>query len=163
MIFSIVKSLALGIWIGSLLMLGIAVAGPIFRESPSKTLAGNINGIILSRMNTIEWICGALALVSAIALVVMHWQDAGRVRRMIECGLIVLAMLFLSIYSLRITNRMNELRASIKDFDHPQQTTEYIQGKEEFDNLHHTYTKIVGINMFVLLASFTLSVINTRD
>jgi len=163
MIFSILKSLALGAWIGALIMFGIAVAGPVFRESPSKTIAGNINGIILSRMNTIEWICGGLALASAIILLIMHWQDATKIKRLIETSLIALALLVLSYYSLSITSRINDLRATIKDFDHPQQTTEYLAAKEEFDVLHKRYTKVVQVNLFIILGSFIFSMMNTKE
>ncbi len=161
MIFSILKSLALGIWLGALIILGYAVAGPIFQQSPSKTLAGAINGIILGRMNNIEWICWAVAFLSSALLLILNWNSA-RGLRIAEFAILCVTVVLLWFYSVRITGRMETLRATIGDFDHPKQTTEYVEAKAEFDTLHHRYTALVGTNMILLLGAFTLSVVLTR-
>ncbi len=162
MIFSILKSLSLGIWLGSLLMLGIAVAAPVFRELPSKTLAGHLNGIILSRMNLIEWICVSMALLSSIVLLIMNWNGGYRTLRLSETVLLFIMMTLLWFYSVKITGRMEDLRVVISDFDHPRETTEYVEAKAEFDDLHKTYTRLVGINMILITSVFVLSIVNTR-
>ena len=162
MILSILKSLSLGIWLGSLLMLGIAVAAPVFQQLPSKTLAGNLNAIILGRMNMIEWVCGIIAFLSSIILLAMNWNGEYRMLRIIELCLIFLTITILWFYSSKITGRMTELRATIHDFDMPQQTTEYIEAKKEFDDLHKRYTMFVGINMLLITSAFAISVVNTR-
>ncbi|MEO6941080.1 MAG: DUF4149 domain-containing protein [Candidatus Kapaibacterium sp.] len=159
MIFSILKSLSLGVWLGALLMLGIAVAGPIFQQSPSKTLAGTINGIILGRMNNIEWVCGSIAFLGSLVLLVLNWSGEIRTLRIVESGAILVMLGLLWVYSGSMTNRMTELRGVIKDFDHPIQTTEYVQAKAEFDDLHHTYTRLVGINMMLIVGTFVVSMI----
>jgi hypothetical protein len=162
MIFSILKSLSLGVWLGALLMLGIAVAGPIFQNSPSKTIAGNINAIILSRMNTLEWICGLIALISSAILLIVNWQGEWRNIRMIETAMIVVMLVILWVYSSSISSRMETLRATIKDFDHPQQTTEYVEAKSEFDTLHKRYTMLVSANLFLLAGTFIVSMMTVR-
>jgi uncharacterized membrane protein len=162
MILSILKSLSLGIWLGSLLMLGIAVAAPIFQELPSKTLAGHVNGIILSRMNMIEWVCAVLALVTSVILLALNWNGEYRTLRLVEVVLAFTMMTLLWFYSVNITTRMETLRKTIADFDHPQETTEYVQAKSEFDDLHKTYTRLVGINMLLITSTFVLSIVNTR-
>jgi hypothetical protein len=162
MIFSILKSLSLGIWFGALIMLGYAVAGPVFHELPSKTLAGALNGVILGRMNNIECVCAIVALVSSIVLLILKWKDDSRTLRIVEFAAISAAMIILWVYSNPTTDRMNALRSTIKDFDHPQQTTEYIAAKNEFDTLHHTYTALVSANMVLILGGFVLSMINSR-
>jgi hypothetical protein len=159
MILTILKTLALGIWLGSLIMLGYAVAGPIFQQSPSKTLAGTINGIILGRMNNIEWVCAILALASSVVLLIINWAGEGRLYRIAEVVILCVAIVLLWFYSSQITGRMGTLRQTIGDFDHPKQTTEYIEAKQEFDELHHTYTKLVSINMVLILTSFVLSMV----
>ncbi len=161
MIFSILKSLALGVWLGALIMLGYAVAGPIFQQSPSKTLAGTINGVILGRMNNIEWVCWAVAIACSIILLILNWTSA-RGLRIAELAILCVAGVLLWFYSIRITGRMDTLRATIGDFDHPKQTTEYVQAKSEFDTLHHRYTALVGTNMIFLLGAFTISMLLTR-
>ncbi len=162
MILSIIKSLMLGVWLGSLLMLAIAVAAPIFQELPSKTLAGHINGIILSRMNMIEWISAVVAFVSSIILLLMNWNGEHRTLRIIETAMLFVMISILWVYSSKITSRMEELRKTIGDFDHPQQTAEYVMAKDEFDSLHKNYTKLVGINMILITSTFVLSIVNTR-
>ena len=143
-------------------MLGAAVAAPIFQELPSKTLAGQVNGIILSRMNMIEWVCGSLAFISSVVLLAMNWNGEYRMLRIIETALVFVMVSLLWVYSTRITSRMNELRTTIGDFDHPQVTEQYVQAKAEFDDLHKTYTKLVGINMILITGTFVLSIVNTR-
>lgn len=162
MILSILKSLSLGVWLGSLLMLGIAVAAPIFQQLPSKTLAGQVNGIILGRMNGIEWVCGVLAFVSSIVLLAMNWNGDHRTIRIVETLMIFVMITLLWFYSVKISGRMEELRMVIKDFDTPQQTTEYVEAKKEFDDLHKTYTRLVGINMLLITTTFVISIVNTR-
>lgn len=162
MILSILKSLSLGVWLGSLLMLGIAVAAPIFQQLPSKTLAGQVNGIILGRMNGIEWVCGVLAFISSIVLLAMNWNGDHRTIRIVETLMIFVMITLLWFYSVKISGRMEELRMVIKDFDTPQQTTEYVEAKKEFDDLHKTYTRLVGINMLLITTTFVISIVNTR-
>ncbi len=162
MILSILKSLSLGVWLGSLLMLGIAVAAPVFQQLPSKTMAGNLNAIILGRMNMIEWICGSIAFISSVILLAMNWSGEYRTLRIIETCLIFLMVAMLWFYSSRMTGRMSELRTTIQDFDHPRETTEYVEAKKEFDDLHKSYTMFVGINMILITSTFVLSIVNTR-
>ncbi|MDP4219809.1 MAG: DUF4149 domain-containing protein [Bacteroidota bacterium] len=162
MILSILKSLSLGVWLGSLLMLGIAVAAPVFQQLPSRTMAGNLNAIILGKMNMIEWVCGTIAFLSSIVLLAMNWNGEFRTLRIIETCLIFLMITMLWFYSSKMTGRMSELRATIQDFDTPRETTQYTEAKKEFDDLHKTYTMFVGINMLLITSGFVLSVVNTR-
>jgi hypothetical protein len=162
MIFSIVKSLSLGIWLGALIMLGYAVAGPIFQQLPSKTLAGAVNGVILARMNRMEWVCAVIALASSIILLILNWNDGSRTLRLAETAAIFIAMILLWIYAGSITDRMTALRSTIGDFDHPQQTAQYIESKSEFDGLHRRYTAFVSANMILILGGFVLSVVNSK-
>lgn len=163
MIFSILKSLALGVWLGALLMLAIAVAAPLFQNLPSRTMAGNLNQIILGRMNMIEWICLGIVAICTIAMLVTDWSSGPRTQRIVELGMLVIMAGLLWYYSSSITDRMTELRAVIKDFDHPQQTTEYVQAREEFDGLHKSYTTFVGFNMLLIVASFVVTVISVKN
>ena len=129
MLLSILKSLSLGVWLGSLIMLGAAVAAPVFQQLPSRTMAGNLNAIILGRMNMIEWICGSIAFITSIVLLAMNWGGEYRILRIIESCMIFLMLTLLWFYSSRMTDRMTELRATIHDFDYPQETTEYVMAK----------------------------------
>jgi hypothetical protein len=162
MVLSIIKSLSLGVWLGSLLMLAIAVAAPVFQQLPSRTMAGNLNAIIMGRMNMIEWGCGVLAFLSSIILLAANWNGEYRMLRIIETSLIFVTITLLWFYSAKMTGRMTELRTTIGDFDTPRETTEYVQAKKEFDDLHKTYTTVVGINMLLVTSAFVISMVNTR-
>jgi hypothetical protein len=157
------RQLALGAWLGSLLMLGIAVAGPIFQLSPSKTLAGEINGVILGRMNTIEWVCSGIALVSSLVLAWIPEAQVCTRDRLITVLGIVFALVLLWVYSVQISGRMTELRVAIGDFDHPKADAAYVVAKSEFDTLHHRYTTLVGINMFLILGEFIWGMARIRS
>ena len=159
---SVLKSLALGVWLGALIMLGIAVAGPIFRQSPSRTLAGEINATILSRMNSIEWVCLAIAALCTVAMLAMDWKSGPRTQRIVETVMIVIMAGVLWYYASGISSRMTELRGEIKDFDNPRETTEYVEARTEFDALHKSYTRMVGINMLLILGSFVVTVISVK-
>lgn len=163
MILSIIKSLSLGVWLGSLLMLGAAVAAPVFQELQSKTMAGNLNSVIPSRMNIIEWVCGVLAFISSLVLLIINWNGEYRMVRLVETALVFVMITLLWMYSTRISGRMTELRHTIGDFDNPRTDQEYIQAKSEFDDLHKSYTRLVGINMVLITATFVLSIVNTRQ
>jgi hypothetical protein len=158
----VLKSLALGVWLGALVMLGVAVAGPIFRQSPSRTIAGEINGTILARMNSIEWVCLAVAAICTVAMLAMDWKSGPRTQRIVETVMIVIMAGVLWYYSSSITNRMTELRGVIKDFDTPRETTEYVEARAEFDGLHKSYTRMVGINMLLILGSFVVTVMSVK-
>lgn len=162
MILTILKSLSLGVWLGALLMLGIAVAGPIFRQSPSRTLAGEINQTILARMNSIEWVCLAIAAAVTITLLVMDWKSGPRTLRIVETVMIVVMAGLLWYYSISITGDMNNLRDVIKDFDNPKETTEYVEARQEFDTLHKSYTRMVGFNMLLILGSFIITISSAK-
>jgi hypothetical protein len=161
-ILSILKTLALGVWLGALVMLGFAVAGPIFQHSLSKTVAGAINGIILGRMNTLEWGCAIFAFACSASALAFHWNDRFRKLRIFELTSIIVMIVLLSIYSISITNQMQTLRTAIVDFDHPKETPQNVQAKSEFDDLHHRYTTLVGINMFLLVGTFVMSMMTTN-
>jgi hypothetical protein len=162
MILTVLKSLSLGVWLGALLMLGIAVAPSIFKQPIPRTTAGQINQVILTRMNNLEWICLAIAAVITLVLLVMEWKTGPRTLRIVETIMMVVMASLLFYYSNTITNRMTELRGVIKDFDTPRQTTEYVQAHEEFTTLHKRYTKMVGINMMLILASFVVTIYSAR-
>jgi hypothetical protein len=154
------RQLTLGVWLGALLMLGIAVAGPIFQLSPSKTLAGEINGVILGRMNVIEWICGAIALLATIGLALSQGLSSARI---VAIAGLVVALVLLWVYSSQISGTMNDLRATIGDFDHPRTDAAYVAAKQEFDTLHHRYTTLVGVNMLIIAGEFVWGMIKLRS
>jgi hypothetical protein len=162
MIFSILKSLALGVWLGALIMLAVAVAGPLFQNLPSRTMAGNINQIILARMNSIEWVCLAIAVVCTVAMLVTDWASGPRMQRIVEMVMLVIMAGLLWYYSTWVTQRMNNIRQGM-DFGHPPGTNEYVSSHQEFDQLHRSYTTVVGINMLLIVASFVTTVMSVRN
>ena len=89
-------------------------------------------------------------------------STVSRRQRIIELVMLVVMAGILWYYSVSMTGRMTELRAQIKDFDNPRETTEYVVARQEFDGLHKSYTRMVGINMLLILGSFVVTVLSVR-
>lgn len=160
MYISILKTLALGVWLGAIVMLGI-VAPTVFHLAPSRTLAGTLIGSVISRMNILEWVCAIVALLSSAWLLIRSWRSAPRWRVMELAG-VTLATLVLWYYSMVVNPHLNSLRATIVDFDHPNSTPTYVQGRDEFDAGHRLSSTLVQVNMVIILGCFVLSVVNVR-
>ena len=160
MLVTILKTLSLGIWLGAIIMLGI-MAGTVFHLAPSRTLAGMLIGAVIAKMNILEWVCAAIALLSSAWLLVHNWNGA-RKWRIVEFGGILLATALLWYYSMVVNPHLNDLRQQIGDFDHPQATPAYVQARDEFDAGHKLSSTLVQINMIVILGSFMLSIVNLR-
>jgi hypothetical protein len=110
-------------------------------------------------MNILEWVCGILALLSSLILLMVNWSGEIRTMRIVETALIVVMLGILLFYSTKISGRMEELRAVIKDFDHPQQSAEYVRAKSEFDGLHKQYSTLVSVNLILIAGTFVVSMV----
>ncbi len=111
--------LALAIWIGGAVFLGAVAAPILFRDAPSRTIAGTLAGRMSLRFGRVKALC-------MIVLVVAAWL---RFRRWevwndwiaLRAGLIVCACALESIATWGIGPRIREARAAIEraglDFD----------------------------------------------
>lgn len=146
---------ACGIWLGTILFLGGAVAPAVFRFLESKTQAGLLNGIILHKMNIIEAVCGLVVLLISFYFYVRY---RGRLR-MIQLAGSILLLLNLAYYSRVVTPQMEELKTVIGSFDVPK-TEDVRPERSEFESLHKQYSALVSVNLVLLL---TLSFLITHS
>jgi hypothetical protein len=158
MILSILKTLAIGIWIGAIVMLGI-MAPTVFHLAPSRTLAGMLIGAVIERMNILEWVCACVALLAAASPLVRNWKHATRLR-LVEFAAILFATALLCYYSMVVNPNLNDLRARIVDFEHPNTSTTYIQACADFDAGHKLSSTLVQVNMMLLLGCFVMGMVN---
>lgn len=148
------ENLGAGVWIGSLLTFGLAVAAPVFRGLPSITQAGGITAQVLHKINIMETSAAAVMVIAAVVFLAQRDQ-----RTPLRIGKAVLAVamaLLLFYYGVGIMERMEHLRTvEIRDFDQWNETTRGF--REEFDRLHQRYTQLVKVNLFLGLGFLLLS------
>lgn len=137
-----------GAWVGILVLLAYGVAGTIFKNLDSKTIAGYINGLILVRMNHLEYLCAALIVLPSVLLYTRKKTLWPRVR-LIVSGVM---MVNLFCYADFITPQMNMLKEKIVDFDQYTKENDPRPERMEFDAWHRRYSELVGLNVLLALA-----------
>ncbi len=141
-----------GMWLGMLLFVGYGVAGTIFNVLDSRTQAGQINGIILARMNRLEWFFGGVLM--AVAFIRLYWRR--NARDLLQASLAIVSLMLLFVYSGPITRTMEEKKAVIQNFDIPKEADSRPE-RAEFDRWHQWYSGLVKANI-VMLAGTVLVV-----
>jgi hypothetical protein len=148
------ENVGAAIWVGALVTFGFAVAGAVFHELPSITVAGNLNAKILAQLNRLEFSAAALMAIAAVYFLL---QAEERTRlRLVKTGLLVLMICALVTYATIIADRLEHLRTvEIQDFDNFDVTKQAFRA--EFHQLHSLYTRLVGANLFMGLGFLLLS------
>ncbi len=127
-----------GVWLGALVLLGVGVAPVLFRLLP-RDLAGAVNAVILHRLNLVEAVSAGLIVLG----LAVRWIGGDRSRRwMIDAALAVGLIGLLAVYAGLWAPELNGLRALLDTS---------AAAKARFDTLHHGYTKLVGVNVFLSL------------
>lgn len=148
------EQLGSGVWLGALAMFGVAVAATLFREQPNITLAGMLNAKILAKLNVLEAGCAVLMSISAVYFLVQ--PESRTWIRFVKAAMLAMMLVLLIYYGKVISDRMEELRAVIVDFDAMEASKQPL--RDEFGGLHKLYTRLVSANLFLLLAYTALSV-----
>ena len=155
-IFVFIETLAAGVWIGALAGFGLAVAGTVFQELPTTTLAGNVNAVVLAKLNRLEFIAAAGMAVSAVYFLLRaDWWTA---LRLVKTVLVVIMVVTLVYDVLVVGDRLEYLRVvEIQDFDTFDMTKKDFW--DEFARLHDRYTHLVKANLgmgvvYLLLSAF---------
>jgi hypothetical protein len=118
-------------------------------------------GAVISKMNILEWVCAAIALSSSAWLLIRDRKRQPKLR-LIELAGLVIATGLLCYYSMVINPRLNDMRATIGDFDHPNASQQYVQQRAEFDAGHKLSSTLVQVNMLILVGCFVLGMVNDR-
>lgn len=134
----------IGVWIGILALLGYGVAPEIFKFMESKTQAGLLNGIILHKMNTQEWVVGILLFLSVTVSYVLKKQK----KNLIVAVVAVLMLGLLFYYSRIITPNMEQLKTVIGNFD-ISKSDDSRPERADFDRYHQQYSGLVKTNLIL--------------
>ncbi len=140
------------LWLGGLVFFGFGVAGTIFKHLSSRDLAGDLNGIILGRLNAIEFVA-ALLLAGGLMLYNIKLNVWAKIPIVIAGVMLVIAL----IYGVVIRSSLDDVKSRIGSFDNP--SPQELELKAEFDGYHKLYSRLVGINMglgFILFVWQTL-------
>ena len=144
--------MALIVWVGEVVFFSFVVAPAVFRTFPPPAAeAGRVIGAIFPTYYRIGYTCGALLLVTTLALLataeVRTWLGVGAV--------LVAGMLAATVYAgVVILPRATELRPQIHAQAAPVGT------KDEFDRLHRL---AVTLNGAVLVGGVAVSVITATS
>ena len=149
-----VHFLALSLWIGGITALAAIAAPAAHHAMVSKTVAGDIVGRILKKLNTVELGCCLLLVLTSLSS--FRFVRA----RENELGVMILIVLFMGIltayYSFHLTPRLESLKQNIPTLDSLSSTN---AAKMEFDRLHRLYVKLMSLNLVLALAVLYASVI----
>ncbi len=153
-VFFFIENLGAAVWVGALVTFGFAVAGSVFQEAPSINVAGNINAVILAKLNRLEGIAAACMGLGTLYFLL---SAAERTRlRMCKTGIWLLMLVGLLIYALLIADRLEHLRVvEIQDFENFDPTKQAF--RDEFTRLHNWYTRLVQANLLLGLGFVFLS------
>ena len=119
--------LALGIWLGGMVLFSFIVAPALFQLLPSSGLAAEVVSVILDRLYALGYICGGFYLLGLL-LEQRFVRSRGLVGLAVEIGLVA-GLLLVTLYSdFFLGERLAELRTQMKSlpgsldlaaFDHP--------------------------------------------
>lgn len=140
-------------WLGGLAFFGFGVAGTIFQHLSSRDLAGNLNGIILGKLSTMEFISAVLLLGGLL----VYNLKLSKVWAKIPIGIAGVMFVLALVYGVVIRSSMDDVKTQIGSFDNP--APQELELKAEFDGYHKLYSRLVGINMglgFILFVWQTL-------
>lgn len=140
-------------WLGGLAFFGFGVAGTIFQHLSSRDLAGNLNGIILGKLSTMEFISAVLLLGGLL----VYNLKLSKVWAKVPIGIAGVMFVLALVYGVVIRSSMDDVKSQIGSFDNP--APQELELKAEFDGYHKLYSRLVGINMglgFVLFVWQTL-------
>ena len=153
------ETVGVGIWIGALAGFGYSVAGTVFQELPTITLAGEVNASVLKKLNRLEFAAAASMAVSAIYFLCR--SDSWTMVRLSKTALVVGMSLMLIYYALVLGERLEYLRSvEIQNFDVYDAAKQSF--RDEFTLLHHRYAQLVKANLCMGVAFLLLSAFEKR-
>ena len=142
-------TMALALWVGGIVAIGILVAPVAFSEAPSRAVAGRIVGRSLLRFDRVVMICIATLILTSFLLV--RWYGRWSPWYAIEYTCIAL-MAGSALFSMFvITPRMRRLRVQEEGSDTNASSSTAITAadddKEEFHRLHRLSKLAMQFNL----------------
>ena len=147
-----VHILALVVWLGGMVVLGVLVAPTTFSvlqaSAPQvgRALAGELFGVTLARFHYVAYGAGGVLLVSLAAMGMLGPRPAGFAIRMA----VIVTMLAVAIYSgMFVLAEISRLQAAIGTLPSTLAATD--PRRLRFDSLHVLATRLMGFNMLAAL------------
>ena len=138
LVLHFLHTMALALWVGGIVAIGIIVAPIAFREAPDRRLAGRIVGSSLQRFDSVVLVCIAALILSSVLMV--RWY--GRWSPWYAIEYVCIALMSLSaIYSIFfLSPRIRALR---------DEAAGAAAGEEqaEFDRLHQAVMLSMEFNL----------------
>ncbi|MCE2502662.1 MAG: DUF4149 domain-containing protein [Chlorobi bacterium] len=151
-VLHIIAIVGLAVMIGSLFFFGVGVAGVIFQEGvlPSRTLAGNLNVVILHRLAVMQ---GVMATIVVCILGYLAYTSPRGTNR--SAFWLALFAFLCAIYSgLILLPEIGSLQLEIGNFDHLLEAKK--EAHQRFTSLHSRNTVVVMVQLLAAAASLVL-------
>ena len=140
--------LALVVWLGGMILLGVLVAPATFEVLQAsepitgRALAGDVFGAILARFHYVAYAAGGLLLVTLAAMALLGPRPAGYAVR----SAVIAVMLAVALYSgLIVLDRVDAIQREVGGL--PSQLPAGDARRTEFDSLHLLSTRLMVLNM----------------
>ena len=152
-------TLSISIWVGSIFFFSFMAAPSIFKVLPRET-AGNVVSDIFPKYYMLSYICGALAIIAALALWFVYSSRGGIVNYLRIGGLVL--MLGLSVYAGEVVRPVAaETRAELRALT--ESSPNYLAVQEKFGILH-ARSAILNASVFVLgIAILVINAYTNRE
>jgi hypothetical protein len=143
---------ALAVWLGGMLSLGMIVAPALFQTLPAlspedgRALAGETFKVVLTRFQPVAYACGGTAIVALVAMALL----GPRPRHFSVRALILAGMLGISIYSgRRVLGGIDAIQAEVGTL--PSRLPAGDPRRVQFDELHRLATILMMVNIVGVL------------
>jgi hypothetical protein len=147
---SLAIRLALSLWVGGTLTVVLA-APVIFRQVPSRDLAGSIFGEILRRFEAVKQ---ALSLVLVLAVFVNLERGGGLAGRSIAAAVSIFLAIASNVYlSMVVRPRMTYCRMKVGSFDAAAPEDPW---RVRFDRLHRRSSAVLSLGWLAAAAGLAL-------
>ena len=140
--------IALSIWLGGMIILGMIVAPSLFQTLPAlsasdgRAFAGETFKVMLTRFHTVAYACGGTALVALVIMAVL----GPRPRHFGLRALLLAAMLGVAIYSGRaVLGGIDAIQAEVGTL--PSRLPAGDPRRVRFDELHRLATLLMMVNI----------------
>jgi len=143
--------LALVVWLGGMVILGAVVAPTVFEVLQSRepemgrVLAGAVFGAALGRFHYVAYACGAVLLVTLVAMAILGPRPASFAVRAALAGIMLLIALYSGIVVLGSVDLVqHEIGPNVSPSSLPASDARRVR----FDELHLLSTRLMMINIF---------------
>jgi uncharacterized membrane protein len=145
--------LALAVWLGGMAILGAVVAPATFQvlqaadPTSGRGMAGALFGVVLSRFHLVAYGCGAVLLLSLVAMALLGPRPKAFA---IRCALVA-AMLLVAVYSgVAVLGEISAIQQEVGGL--PSKLPESDPRRIRFDELHQLSTRLMLVNLLGALA-----------